>query len=122
MRLLFPAAILLALCGSANADEFQSQMTIKGQSGVGLGMICDTPEQTDRFLALRNGGADTDKAAATVNAEARDPRACGKALVAFRMEEELQKARGAINEKIHDTRAAQQREARKEGVSVSENK
>jgi hypothetical protein len=85
MRFILPAAIVLLLCGAAQADDLFTQ----GEAGVGQGIICDTSAQAGRFLALRNGGSSIDGALDAVNREAKDERACGAALVAFKMEEDL---------------------------------
>jgi hypothetical protein len=60
---------------------------------VGRGVICDKPEQAQRFLALRSSGNQTMQALQTVNTEAASPTACGEALVAFRIGEPLQGGR-----------------------------
>lgn len=93
MRLFLPAMIVLSLCGAASAGDRANLDAgvkfTKGEAGAGQGIICDTSAQAGRFLALRNGGSTVDKAVAAVNREAKDSRACGAALVMFRMEEEL---------------------------------
>jgi hypothetical protein len=94
MRIILPAMIVLALCGAASAGEQPATLDAgvqyaKGEGGVGHGIICDTSAQAGRFLALRNGGTGVEKAVDTVNREEKSPRACGAALVMFRMEEEL---------------------------------
>jgi hypothetical protein len=50
---------------------------------VGQGIICDTPEQVERFVALRGDGMDVTVALQTVNDESHDSTACDVALVAF---------------------------------------
>jgi hypothetical protein len=57
---------------------------------VGRGVICNTPEQAQRFVALRNNGSATVQALQVINREAADPTACGQAIVAFRLGEPLQ--------------------------------
>lgn len=91
MRFLLPMAIAMALCGAARADD-RIVPIVNGNAGIGQGIICDTSDQAGRFLALRNGGSSIDVAVDAVNSEARDPRACGAAMVAFKMEEEMSKA------------------------------
>ncbi len=92
MRILVPAVVaVLALCGSASADE-RIIPIVNGKTGVGQGIICDTSDQANRFLALRNNGSSIDGAVQLVNSEASDERACGAAVVAFKLEEELQQA------------------------------
>ncbi len=56
---------------------------------VGQAVICDTPEQAQRFVALRNGGSEAVRAFQLINREAANPSACGTAIVAFRPGEEV---------------------------------
>jgi hypothetical protein len=77
-------AALLLVGGIAQADE----AVIPGQpdpnkTGVGIGVICNTSDQAEHYVSLRAGGADVTPAVSAVNQEARDPRACGLAAVAF---------------------------------------
>ena len=51
---------------------------------VGQAIICDTSEQAQRFVALRNGGSQAVQAFQLINREAANPSACGTAIVAFR--------------------------------------
>jgi hypothetical protein len=57
---------------------------------VGRGVICDTAEQAQRFVTLRNGGSATPQALQVINREAAKPTACGEAMVAFRLGEPIQ--------------------------------
>jgi len=50
---------------------------------IGVGIICNTPEQMERLVGLRNDGKEMVRAVTAVNDEAKDPRACGVAAVAF---------------------------------------
>ena len=50
---------------------------------VGIGIICNTPEQMQRLVGMRIDGAEVPRAVSVVNNEAQDPRACGIAAVAF---------------------------------------
>ncbi|HEY3642836.1 MAG TPA: hypothetical protein VGL31_17220 [Xanthobacteraceae bacterium] len=50
---------------------------------VGQGLVCDTPEQVERFVALRGDGRDVIDALQTVNNESPSATACNVALVAF---------------------------------------
>jgi hypothetical protein len=56
---------------------------------VGRGVICDTSDQAQRFLTLRNRGTETTQALLAVNREAAGVNACGEAVVAFRLGEPL---------------------------------
>jgi hypothetical protein len=60
---------------------------------VGRGVICDTAEQAQRFVALRNSGSATVQALQVINREAAKPTACGEAMVAFRLGEPIQDAK-----------------------------
>jgi hypothetical protein len=50
---------------------------------IGQGLVCDTPKQVERFVALREDGTDVTVALQTVNDESDDATACDVALVAF---------------------------------------
>src|SRR5260370_25266750 len=50
---------------------------------VGQGLVCNTPEQVERFVGLRGDGRDVTDALETVNNESHDSTACNVALVAF---------------------------------------
>ena len=50
---------------------------------VGQGVVCDSPEQVERFVALREGGMDAVVALQTVNNEFHYSTACDVSLVAF---------------------------------------
>jgi hypothetical protein len=50
---------------------------------VGGGVICDTAQQIERFVALQSDGRETDVALQTVNDEVQDATACSLALVMF---------------------------------------
>jgi hypothetical protein len=49
----------------------------------GQGIICDTPEQVERFVGLREDGSDVIDALQTINSESHASTACDVALVAF---------------------------------------
>ena len=78
--LLFVAPLNAAPLGSA---------TIPAQISVGRAIICDTSEQAQRFVALRNGGSELTQALQVINREAANPSACGTAVVAFRSGEAI---------------------------------
>jgi hypothetical protein len=88
MRFTWAAAsAALLLCGTAYAAGLppESPAPHEGQAGpsVGVGMICNTAEQAEHFVSLRVRGTKAEKAMQAVNAEAKDPRACGIAAIAF---------------------------------------
>lgn len=80
------AAAILMIAGAARADDV---IGLPGQGRqadgpvVGVGVICNTNDQAEQFIGLRQGGQDIVPAMATVNRQANNPRACGLAAVAF---------------------------------------
>ena len=77
------AAAALIVCGAAQADELPGAPPGADQATVSVGMICNTPQQAERYVALRATGTELAPAMARVNREAKDPRACGVAAIAF---------------------------------------
>jgi hypothetical protein len=73
------AAAAVLVCGVARADE-QPQ---NGDAAIGVGIICNTPQQAEQFVKLRSTGTQPDQAMRAVNASARDNRACGVAAIAY---------------------------------------
>jgi hypothetical protein len=57
---------------------------------VGGGVICDTP-QVERYLSLNIEGKSGDVAAPSVNSKHRIPSACGLGLIAFVLNEAVEK-------------------------------
>ena len=82
--LLFVAPLNAAPLGSA---------TNPAQIKVGQAIICDTSEQAQRFVALRNGGSEMVQALQVINKEANNPTACGPAVLAFRTGETIKSER-----------------------------
>ena len=98
MRLtLAAAAAAFVMCGAALADE-PSINPQPGGTTVGIGIICDTAEQAEHFVSLRAGGADPRHAMVAVNTDAKNPRACGVAAVAFVRDATLDSR--AVNDKL----------------------
>jgi len=83
---LAAAAALALMCGAAQAGEFKVDAKT---TAIGVGMICNTSDQAEEFVALRAGGAKAPDALARVNRQAHDPRACGLAAIAFVPEKTL---------------------------------
>ena len=81
---VFWAAVTAAMlvCGTARADG-PAQSPAKGDAAVGVGIICNTPQQAEQFVSLRRKGAEPEQAMRTVNAKVRDQRACGVAAIAY---------------------------------------
>ncbi len=84
MRLSWAAVAAAAIVlwgvtpGNAGTDPME-----ESNVAIGVGIICNTPEQMERLVGLRNDGAEVPRALSTVNDEVNDPRACGVAAVAF---------------------------------------
>ena len=87
MRLPLALASLLFVV-PLNAAPLGSAMN-PAQIKVGQAVICDTSEQAQRFVALRNGGSEAVQAFQVINREAANPSACGTAIVAFRAGEAI---------------------------------
>ncbi len=82
MRLSLQIPIVMVLsCLPAMAQE-ESASRAPDKLEIGQGIVCDTPQQVERYVALRGDGAETTIALQTVNDEAHVP-ACGVALVLF---------------------------------------
>jgi hypothetical protein len=84
---LLPLLALLAapVCAPAQASDYE----------VGLSLVCDTQGQVERFVALFDG--DAQAAIKMVNAEAKDPTACGLVNVAYMRGAQLGTARHGSN-------------------------
>jgi hypothetical protein len=82
MRIFWAAAAAATLvCGGVRATE--GQMPANGDAAVGIGIICNTPQQAELFVSLRGKGTGPDQAMNAVNAKAHDSRACGVAAIAY---------------------------------------
>jgi hypothetical protein len=94
------AAALLLVCTVARADDLDFQTNAPSDRGptLGVGMICNTAEQAAQFLKLRAQGDEPERAMAAVNAQARDPRACGIAAVAYIADQTM--GTQAVNNKL----------------------
>lgn len=79
------AAVMPASAQSVSAPSHDGI----GEPAVGVGIICNTPEQAERFVGLRAGGSAVTVALDAVNTEAKDMRACGVAAVAFLRDQTL---------------------------------
>lgn len=51
---------------------------------VGMGVICNTSVQAESYVNLRARGTETMRAVNSINEEAKDPKACGLAAIAYR--------------------------------------
>ena len=75
------AAVLTFACSAAQASGFN--LTGTDSTAIGVGMICNTPDQAEQILALRAHGTAAKEAMQKVNLQAHDPHACGVAAIAF---------------------------------------
>ncbi len=56
MRIFWAAtAAALLVCGAARADS-PPQAPEKGDAAVGVGIICNTPQQAEQFVGFRKKG------------------------------------------------------------------
>jgi hypothetical protein len=80
----FPVRVPMLLMLSCLPSMAQGQLSsaVQDKIEIGQGVVCDTLEQVQRYVALRGNGAETSGALQTVNNEARNG-ACGVALVMF---------------------------------------
>jgi hypothetical protein len=84
MRLSWAAAAASIVLWSAAPGNVNAAGPMEeGNIAIGVGIICNTPEQMERLVGLRNDGEEMNRAVIAVNDEAKDPRACGVAAVAF---------------------------------------
>jgi hypothetical protein len=82
MRFPLQAPIIAVLtCLPAQAQENLPPQAAE-KLEIGQGVICDTAQQVERYVALRGNGAETNVALRTVNDEAH-VAACSVALVMF---------------------------------------
>lgn len=82
MRYLFPMILVLPLSFVPAAAQQPGGHDEKAPA-VGLGLICDSPQQLHRFVDMRNQGREADEAVRTINEEAKNPVACGSVMAAF---------------------------------------
>jgi hypothetical protein len=87
LRFAFILALLIVPSG-AMAQEPQEQ---NKAPKVGAGIVCDTPQQLQRYLTLHVEGAPAESAIETVNSEFHNPVACGILVTAFIENQEVVK-------------------------------
>jgi hypothetical protein len=73
--------VLLLTCLPAKAQE-DLPPKAPDKIEIGQGVICDTPQQVERYVSLRGNGTETNVALQTVNEEAHVP-VCSVARVMF---------------------------------------
>lgn len=92
-RLIGAAALSLVLSCAAVAQERANSSAAKSnpaeKATVAVGLICDTPQQVERYLALYKDGATAEAAMNVVNREESNPKACGIAAAAFVMGQQM---------------------------------
>jgi hypothetical protein len=82
MKLLSRAvmwSLLLCFPLGANAIEKPADNPVE----VGIGLICNSEQQVQRYLSLHVKHEEPESAIQTVNIEAKDPNACAMAAIAF---------------------------------------
>jgi hypothetical protein len=87
MRLSLGLAALICATSVAYAQmpRFHAQEPgAPSDVSIGGAVICDTSEQAQRYVRLRNSGNETVAALQLINTEANKATACGAAIVAFR--------------------------------------
>jgi hypothetical protein len=83
MRFSFQVPIILVLsCLPSMAQEKSELSPTQEKIEIGQGVICDTLDQVERYVALRGNGAEASAALQAVNDQAH-AAACGVALVMF---------------------------------------
>ena len=90
---LFFVVTLFCIPLGATAQENRSAVQQPDANGAktGVGIVCNTPQQIERYLNLHIAGAEPSAALATVNAEAQNSTACGIVDSAFVETREISK-------------------------------
>lgn len=73
----------LLLCFPLGANALEKPTDKDKPVEVGIGLICNSEQQVQRYLSLHVKDAEPDTAIQTVNIEAKDPNACAMAAIAF---------------------------------------
>lgn len=89
------ATAALLVWGAAGQSKAGEMITSLDQPSVGVGLICNTPDQAQQYLKLRAGGTEAKAAIDQVNEAAKDAHACGVAAIAF------------VRDKMLDTQAVE---------------
>ena len=84
------AAAAFALWGVVGQSKAGDIIATPEEPSVGIGLICNTPDQAHQYLDLRAKGVAGDEAMKRINDDAQDPHACGVAAVAFTRDKMLQ--------------------------------
>jgi len=86
MKLLSRAvmwSLLLCFPLGANALEKPADIPAEKAVEVGIGLICNSEDQVQRYFSLHVKNEEPEAAIQTVNVEAKDPNACAMAAIAF---------------------------------------
>ena len=75
----------LLLCFPVEANAVETDQGFE----VGVGLICNSEAQVQRFLALQNADQPLDAAIQLINNEEHDPTACSLAAIAFMRGQEV---------------------------------
>jgi hypothetical protein len=89
MRLSLGLVAVVCLISAARAEAPGTPNEV----AIGHAIICDTSEQAERYVTLRNSGSETVTALQVVNTEANKETACGAAVMAFRRGETVRSER-----------------------------
>ena len=73
------------------AAQREAQQPDANAAKTGVGIVCNTPQQIERYLKLHIAGAEPAVALATVNTEAQNSTACGIVATAFVETKEISK-------------------------------
>lgn len=73
----------LLLCFPLGAGAAEPTKPADKSVEVGVGLICNSEQQVQRYLSLHVKDAEPESAIQAVNTEARDPNACSMAAIAF---------------------------------------
>ena len=83
LHLAAGAALAALICGAGGPSNAHDGLVQPEGPAVGVGMICNTPDQARQYLDYRAGGAVSEEAMKRVNDAAQSPHACGVAAIAF---------------------------------------
>jgi hypothetical protein len=84
-------AVILALFAIPSSARAQEPQEPDRSPRLGAGIVCDTPQQVERYLSLHVAGTPPHSALQTVNTEFHNPVACGILVTAFIETQEIAK-------------------------------
>ena len=74
---------VLLICFRSGAGAQEQEKGAQQNAQVGVGLICDSAQQVERYLTLYQGNTTPENALDVVNTESKNPHACGMAAIAF---------------------------------------